>query len=70
MPPSIPGNPVGRWSTRTADVIGMNTAVASDTSGNAPTQNIGFAITVDSVKPLLAKLRPAAPVGPDRPFPS
>ena len=38
-------------------MIGMNTAVASDTSGNAPTQNIGFAITVNSVKPLLAKLR-------------
>ncbi len=35
----------------------MNTAVASSSSGNAPTQNIGFAITVDSVKPLLAQLR-------------
>jgi S1-C subfamily serine protease len=43
--------------------------VASSTTGNAPTQNIGFAITVDSVKPLLAQLRvggtggatPAAP---------
>jgi serine protease Do len=35
----------------------MNTAVASSSSGNAPTQNIGFAITVNSVKPLLAQLR-------------
>ena len=35
----------------------MNTAVASSTTGNAPTENIGFAITVDSVKPLLPQLR-------------
>ena len=52
-----PGNSGGPLVNSDGEVIGMNTAVASDTTGNAPTQNIGFAITVDSVKPLLAKLR-------------
>jgi S1-C subfamily serine protease len=52
-----PGNSGGPLVNSDADVVGMNTAVASSTSGNAPTQNIGFAITVDSVKPLLAQLR-------------
>ena len=61
-----PGNSGGPWSTRQAQVVGMNTAVASSSTGNAPTQNIGFAIAVDSVKPLLAELRRAAPAGPGR----
>ncbi len=52
-----PGNSGGPLVDSQAQVIGMNTAVASSSSGNAPTQNIGFAITVDSVKPLLAHLR-------------
>jgi len=52
-----PGNSGGPLVDSDAQVVGMNTAVASSSSGNAPTQNIGFAITVDSVKPLLAQLR-------------
>jgi S1-C subfamily serine protease len=52
-----PGNSGGPLVNAQAQVIGMNTAVASSTTGNAPTQNIGFAITVDSVKPQLASLR-------------
>ncbi len=52
-----PGNSGGPLVDSQAQVVGMNTAVASSSSGNAPTQNIGFAITVDSVKPLLAHLR-------------
>ncbi len=52
-----PGNSGGPLVDSDAKVVGMNTAVASSSSGNAPTQNIGFAITVDSVKPLLAQLR-------------
>ncbi|MGD0311119.1 MAG: trypsin-like peptidase domain-containing protein [Acidimicrobiales bacterium] len=68
-----PGNSGGPLVDSQAEVVGMNTAVASSTSGNAPTQNIGFAITVDSVKPLLAQLRrggtggagaPSAPAAP------
>jgi S1-C subfamily serine protease len=31
--------------------------VAESTQGNAPAQNIGFAIAVDTIKPLLAQLR-------------
>ncbi len=64
-----PGNSGGPLVNAQAQVVGMNTAVASSSTGNAPTQNIGFAITVDSVKPRLAGLRsggsggagPAAP---------
>jgi S1-C subfamily serine protease len=52
-----PGNSGGPLVNSQAEVVGMNTAVASSTSGNAPTQNIGFAITVNSVKPLLTQLR-------------
>ena len=52
-----PGNSGGPLVNTRAQVVGMNTAVASSTSGNAPTENIGFAITVDSAKPLLAHLR-------------
>ena len=43
--------------TRQAQVIGMNTAVAESSAGNAPAQNIGFAIAIDAIKPLLAGLR-------------
>ena len=35
----------------------MNTAVAESSAGNAPAQNIGFAIPMDAIKPLLAGLR-------------
>ena len=52
-----PGNSGGPLVNTRAQVVGMNTAVASSTSGNAPTENIGFAITVDSARPLLAHLR-------------
>ena len=52
-----PGNSGGPLVNAQAEVVGMNTAVASSSSGNAPTQNIGFAIAVDSVKPRLAELR-------------
>lgn len=52
-----PGNSGGPLVDAQAQVVGMNTAVASSSTGNAPTENIGFAIAVDSVKPLLARLR-------------
>ena len=52
-----PGNSGGPLVNSDAQVVGMNTAVASSSTGNAPTENIGFAITVDSVKPRLAQLR-------------
>jgi S1-C subfamily serine protease len=58
-----PGNSGGPLVNAQAQVIGMNTAVASSTTGNAPAQNIGFAIAIDSVKPRLAELRQGGPGG-------
>ena len=51
------GNSGGPLVNSSGQVIGMNTAVAESTQGNAPAQNIGFAIAVDTIKPLLAQLR-------------
>ncbi len=58
-----PGNSGGPLVNAQAQVIGMNTAVASSSNGNAPAQNIGFAIAVDSVVPRLAELRQGGPGG-------
>lgn len=51
------GNSGGPLVNSRGEVIGMNTAVAESTQGNAPAQNIGFAIAIDTIKPLLALLR-------------
>jgi S1-C subfamily serine protease len=51
------GNSGGPLVNGFGQVIGMNTAVAESTQGNAPAQNIGFAIAIDSIKPLLPGLR-------------
>jgi len=64
-----PGNSGGPLVNSNGQVVGMNTAVASNTIGNAPTQNIGFAIAVDSVRPLLAKLRSGGTGGTPTPGP-
>ena len=58
-----PGNSGGPLVDSAGQVIGMNTAVASSSSGNAPAQNIGFAIAINSVKPRLAELRQGGPGG-------
>jgi len=55
--PINPGNSGGPLADSHGDVIGMNTAVAESGSGNAPAQNIGFAIAIDSIKPLLVGLQ-------------
>ena len=59
-----PGNSGGPLVNSQAQVIGINTAVAASSQGNAPTENIGFAIAIDSVKPQLASLRQGGPGGP------
>ena len=57
------GNSGGPLVNAQAQVIAMNTAVASSSTGNAPAQNIGFAIPIDLVKPRLAELRRGGPGG-------
>ena len=64
-----PGNSGGPLVNSQAQVVGMNTAVASSSTGNAPTQNIGFAIAMDSVKPLLPQLRQGGTGGAGSPSP-
>ena len=51
-----PGNSGGPLVNANGEVIGINTAVIQ-TSGRSLAQNIGFAIAVDTVKPLLDRLR-------------
>jgi len=51
------GNSGGPLVNTSGQVIGMNTAVAESSRGNAPAQGIGFAIAIDTIKPLLALLR-------------
>ncbi|HEY1466438.1 MAG TPA: trypsin-like peptidase domain-containing protein, partial [Acidimicrobiales bacterium] len=65
-----PGNSGGPLVNAQAQVIGINTAVAASSQGNAPTQNIGFAIAIDSVKPQLASLRQGGTGGPGATSPS
>jgi S1-C subfamily serine protease len=52
-----PGNSGGPLVDSRGRVIGMNTAVAESSAGNAPAQNIGFAIAIDSIKDKLPGLR-------------
>jgi putative serine protease PepD len=51
------GNSGGALVDSDGQVIGMNTAVASSSVGNAPAQNIGFAIPALTIKGLLGQLR-------------
>jgi S1-C subfamily serine protease len=54
--PINPGNSGGPLVDSAGQVIGMNTAVATSSQGNAPAQNIGFAIAIDTIKPLVSGL--------------
>ncbi len=51
------GNSGGPLVDSAGQVVGMNTAVASSSAGNAPAQNIGFAIPSDHIESLLPILR-------------
>jgi serine protease Do len=51
-----PGNSGGPLVNANGEVIGINTAVIQST-GRAIAQNIGFAIAIDNVKPMLSGLR-------------
>jgi S1-C subfamily serine protease len=62
------GNSGGPLVNTAGQVIGMSTAAATTTTGNAPTQNIGFAIPIGSIKALLPGLRRGGTVGPAKTF--
>jgi S1-C subfamily serine protease len=46
----------------------MNTAAATTTSGDAPTQNIGFAIPIANIRSLISGLRKGGTVGTPKAF--
>lgn len=54
--PINPGNSGGPLVNASGQVIAMNTAVATSSQGNAPAQNVGFAIAVDAIRPIIAEL--------------
>jgi S1-C subfamily serine protease len=66
--PINPGNSGGPLVDSAGQVIGMNTAAATSSAGNAPAQNIGFAIPIDSVRTLLPGLRKGGTIGPPKAF--
>lgn len=62
------GNSGGPLVDSAGQVVGMNTAAATGSQGNAPAQNIGFAIPIDSIKALLPGLLKGGTIGPPRAF--
>ncbi|HTZ07792.1 MAG TPA: trypsin-like peptidase domain-containing protein [Acidimicrobiales bacterium] len=62
------GNSGGPLVDSAGQVVGMSTAVASSSSGNAPAQNIGFAITSSTIRGLLATLRSGGTSGVAKPY--
>jgi putative serine protease PepD len=62
------GNSGGPLVDSAGQVVGMNTAVASSGSGNAPAQNIGFAIPSSNLQGLLATLRNGGTTGAAKPY--
>jgi S1-C subfamily serine protease len=52
-----PGNSGGPLLNAAAQVIGMNTAVISGAGAGESAQNLGFAIAVDTIKPLIDQLQ-------------
>jgi putative serine protease PepD len=62
------GNSGGPLVDSAGQVIGMNTAAATTSAGQAPTQNIGFAIPIGSIESLLPGLRKGGSIGPPTAF--
>ncbi len=62
------GNSGGPLVDSAGQVIGINTAVASSTNGNAPAQNIGFAIPSLTVRKLIPKLRQGGTSGASKAY--
>jgi len=57
------GNSGGPLVDSAGQVVGMNTAVASTSTGNAPAQNIGFAIPSSTIQGLVSTLRTGGTAG-------
>ena len=62
------GNSGGPLVNAQGQVIGMNTAAAATTPGDARTQNIGFAIPIANIQALLPGLRHGGTAGPLKAF--
>jgi S1-C subfamily serine protease len=62
------GNSGGPLVDAAGAVVGMATADAESAPGNAPAQNIGFAIPSDDLRALLPALRSGGTIGPARAF--
>ncbi len=54
--PINPGNSGGPLVNSSGQVVAMNTAVATSSQGNAPAQNVGFAIAVDEIRGIVAQI--------------
>ena len=54
--PINPGNSGGPLVNSSGLVVAMNTAVATSSQGNAPAQNVGFAIAIDEIRAIVAQL--------------
>jgi S1-C subfamily serine protease len=55
------GNSGGPLVDARGEVVGMNTIVIRGTGSGAPVESIGFAISIDSIKPLIERLRAGKP---------
>jgi S1-C subfamily serine protease len=62
------GNSGGPLVDSAGQVIGMNTAVASSSNGNAPAQNIGFAIPSLTIQKLIPELQKGGTTGSSRAY--
>jgi S1-C subfamily serine protease len=55
------GNSGGPLVNARGEVVGMNTIVIRGTGNGAPVESIGFAISIDAIKPLIERLRSGKP---------
>ncbi len=55
------GNSGGPLVDASGEVVGMNTIVIRDSGAGAPVESIGFALSIDSIRPLIDRLRSGKP---------